>query len=522
MLGSERWNMKQHSLLSRVVLSLATLALLWLVDPRSQPAAARSLADPEVPARAAVAEVGSSRLSIPAAAFVPSVSTYSYENHGRYLKHLAGTPVDETGYYVAPVQLPQGATITRLTFYFKDSTAGQAEASLIQHKHYTNSSTALANLVSSDTWAPGLGSASTSSFTQTPLIDNTLYSYHVSISLPPGGTIWACGIEIDYTPPPQTPASGVLTVPAAAFTPYEDGYAFFNFGWILSHNSGGTLPDQRGWYLAPVHFPHGATVTKMTFYWIRADAQQVGIARLQRSQLGFDTYADMAVASSEPGSGGFIGSSTDSTIDQAVIDNNRFAYWLVLDLPPSSMLGSQVQAFDVEIHFQVPQTTRTRISVPAAAFRPYEDGYDFQDHGRHLFHSHGPGGNSNNGWYMAPLNLRDGVTIKRMSFYWYQNGAQAGVAKLQRTRLGEANYEDLATASSSIATVGNGSSFDATVVGGPIDNSQYAYWIVWDLPANASASTGVHGQAVVLDVSYRVALPLTINNSGPRTRPPAP
>jgi hypothetical protein len=53
----------------------------------------------------------------------------------------------------------------------------------------------------------------------------------------------------------------------------------------------------------------------------------------------------------------------------------------------------------------------------------------------------------------------------------------------------------------------NGSSYDDAINGGPIDNSRYAYWLVWDLPASATATLGVHGHAVAIEYSFRVFLP---------------
>ena len=105
---------------------------------------------------------------------------YSYENHGRFLKHFSGLPGAETGYFVAPVQLPQGAILHSLTFQYKDTvTTGQAVADLERHTHDSLSTTLMAELVSSDTWAPGFGSASTTNFSPTPFIDNNLYSYYL-------------------------------------------------------------------------------------------------------------------------------------------------------------------------------------------------------------------------------------------------------------------------------------------------------------------------------------------------------
>jgi hypothetical protein len=334
----------------------------------------------------------------------------------------------------------------------------------------------------------------------------------VHLSLPPGGLVWGCGIEIEYLPPAQTPTSSTLSVPPAAFAPYEDGYGFGNAGWNLVHNSGAAAAGDRGWYLAPVHLPDGATVTQLVFHWLREDTQVTGTAILQRTLLGADTYENMAEASSTTGAGALMSSTGDTTITGALIDNSTYAYWIVLDLPAAGQAGNHVEAREVDILYQPASASPGIVSIPAAAFRSYEDGYDYENHARHLFHKHSPGGGLDNGWYMAPVSLPDGATVTKMTFYWYRNGTDIGAARLQRTELGEGNYEDLAVAFAPTGSALNGSSSDVFIAGGPIDNSQYAYWLVWDLPANTTATTGVHGQAVVIEYGFRIFLPLILRN----------
>lgn len=501
--------MRQIPLFVRVTLVLGLLIVVLVAGLGGSSTPARAGTGAETQPQSLAIEAGVQRLTIPAAAFSPGTGYYSYENHGRYLKHLGGIPGDPGGYYDAPVILPQGATITRLTLYYRDPGVGQAEAVLIRHQHYSNDATALASVASSDTWTPSFGQVSTTSFGGPLIVDNTLYAYFVALALPAGGTVWACAVEIEYLAPAQAPVTGVVTMPPAAFFPFEDGYSYLNGGWNLAHTSNPARPDGRGWYLAPVHLPDGATVTRMTFYWRRQDTLLQGTAKLQRTILGADTYEDMAVASSEPGAGGFISSTSDTTIQQPVINNALYAYWLILDLPATNVPGADVNARDIEIRFQYPASGQARLSVPAAAFRPYEDGYDFENHARHLLHKHGPGGSLNRGWYLAPVELPDGARIDKMIFYWFRNSTETGQVLLQRTSLGEGNYENLGVAASIPGSAANGSTYDGTIAGGLVDNSRYAYWLLWDLPAGATGTLGVHGQAVTLEYTptYRVYLP---------------
>lgn len=494
--------MTTRSRFVRVFACLLVIGIFFGTNPATHSAAART--------QPSAITAGVQRLTIPAAAFVPGGQYFSYENHGRFLKYFEGASPADTGFFVAPVLLPQGATLTKLTLHYKDGGAGQAGLVLARHTHDSQGSLLIASVDSTDVWAPSYGSVSTTTFGYSAAIDNSLYSYFLNLSLPPGGLVWGCAVEIEYIPPAASPINTTLSVPPAAFSPFEDGYGYTNAGWNLIHNSGSVSAGDRGWYLAPVYLPDGATVTQLVFHWLREDTSQVGTVKLQRTILGADTYQDMAEASSATGTGTLISSTGDTTITGAVIDNSTYAYWIIVDLPAAGQPGNHVEAREVDILYQLPSASSSRVSIPAAAFRPYESGYDYENHARHLFHKHGPEGTLYNGWYMAPVNLPDGVTITKMTFYWYRNGTSTGQAILQRTKLGEGTYENLAVAVAPQGAATNGSSSDTTIAGGLIDNSRYAYWILWDLQAASTAAFGVHGQDVVLAYGFQIFLPLIV------------
>lgn len=450
-------------------------------------------------------------LSIPASSFTPMRGFYNYENHGRYLKYYDNPSDSDPGVFLAPVQLPQGAVITKMTFYFKDPGAGTAFARLNRATHYQLGSIILGGLSSTDLFPPSLGDTSTSSFSPVPVFDNSQYFYFISLELPMGGQVWGHGVALEYTLPEQAVSPGKINIPPAAFSPFEDGYEFF-IGDRMWHNWGPGSSQTNGWYLAPVYFPDGAVVKKMTFYWRRIDATAEAAVHLQRTRLGYDTYQDMAVATSLAGVGDFSSSTIDTTINSPLIDNSQYAYWVVLDIPAATNpFNGVVELQDVEIEYEVPPTSGHLNSVPAAGFRSFEDGYDFQNHGRHLFHSQGPGGGTANGWYLTPLNLPDGNSISSLSFFAYVNSTQAGTVRLQRTEWGTGNYQDLAVIVTGTGDLGNSKFSSNTIIGGPIDNSRYAYWLIWDLPANAIPSVDIQGQAVQISLGYRLNLPLVIH-----------
>ena len=126
--------------------------------------------------------------------------------------------------------------------------------------------------------------------------------------------------------------TGYASIPAAAFRPKEDGYDFTNAGNQLTNND-----DASDNYYAAVQLPHGATVTRMTFYW-RDESSANGQAQLTRDTMtGFSLMAQ-AFTSGDTG----YGSSSATSISDATIDNSQYAYYLYWNLPVSTVKGCGV------------------------------------------------------------------------------------------------------------------------------------------------------------------------------------
>lgn len=128
--------------------------------------------------------------------------------------------------------------------------------------------------------------------------------------------------------------TGYVSIPAAAFRPREDGYDFTNRGNQLSNDDNGS--DQ---YYAPVQLPHGATVTKMTFYYSDSSTSNAS-ASLRRIDLPSGGYTTMASVTSVGSSGP--GHTETTAIDPATIDNSAAAYYLYWMLPDSGTVGFAV------------------------------------------------------------------------------------------------------------------------------------------------------------------------------------
>lgn len=115
------------------------------------------------------------------------------------------------------------------------------------------------------------------------------------------------------------PVTSYVSIPAAAFRPYLDGYAFTNSGHTLTPADASSLN-----YLAEVQLPHGATITNFTFYW--TDGASVdGAASLYRINLN-GTESFMASASTIGGGPGSstTASSSAGSISYATVDNSQY------------------------------------------------------------------------------------------------------------------------------------------------------------------------------------------------------
>ncbi len=123
-----------------------------------------------------------------------------------------------------------------------------------------------------------------------------------------------------------------IAVSAAAFNPMEDGYDYINQGEELWNNDGSS--DH---YAAPIQLPHGATVSKMTFYWWDGSSGADGHCTMYRTTL---TGTEVVVAEAwTDGNAATADSSEDNSIVYATVDNSQYSYYLYWDLPDMVVAG---------------------------------------------------------------------------------------------------------------------------------------------------------------------------------------
>lgn len=136
--------------------------------------------------------------------------------------------------------------------------------------------------------------------------------------------------------------TGYLFVPAAAFGPSTGSTDFANNGESYSGIMMGTGGS------APVYLPHGASVTKVTFYWADSHTTNDGFLEFRRYSPG--STSDVMAVAYTAGYGGTHESSFDNSIDYPTFDNSTFAYYLKWSLPLKD-LSERVIGYAVLIEY---------------------------------------------------------------------------------------------------------------------------------------------------------------------------
>ena len=76
-------------------------------------------------------------------------------------------------------------------------------------------------------------------------------------------------------------------------------------------------------------------------------------SRLQRTTLGLGDYTELATAWTSTGSSSG-GVSSDTTVGGGRVDNSRYAYWVVIDIPSNAFLTNVVRAYQVRLVYSMP------------------------------------------------------------------------------------------------------------------------------------------------------------------------
>jgi hypothetical protein len=134
-------------------------------------------------------------ISVPAAAFRPSVDSFQFSNGGGNLFSNYGAN------YYASVNLPHGSTVTKVTFYYDDDTAsGDVTMTLYHHSLSVDLVYNMAEITSTD---GGYGSDYDDTINDA-VVDNTANTYYLHASFGATGSdlkVKAVLIEYEFTKP---------------------------------------------------------------------------------------------------------------------------------------------------------------------------------------------------------------------------------------------------------------------------------------------------------------------------------
>jgi hypothetical protein len=166
--------------------------------------------------------------------------------------------------------------------------------------------------------------------------------------------------------------------------------------------------------------------------------------------------------------------TSDTTIISPTIDNINYSYWAFVNLP----VGSQ-RLWAVTIEYTPPAIDGDKWAISPAAFTPSKDNYDYQNHGRWLFHLHDEDGLQDDGTYVAPVLLPQGARIDSLWATFYDGTTvYSGTAVLMRESLTESVVvSELSSTGSYGYTTPNDGYLDTFV-----DNQNYIYMVFWRLP----------------------------------------
>jgi hypothetical protein len=136
--------------------------------------------------------------------------------------------------------------------------------------------------------------------------------------------------------------TGYISIPPAAFTANYDSALVSNY----LRNVGPAAADFYG----SVQLPQGVTITNATSYWYDVDSQDI-LCYLCRTPVNSTSFSLMASLHSHD-DGGW-GSTVDTTISSADIDNSQYTYFVFVEIINNSPTDNLLLSF-VTIGFAYP------------------------------------------------------------------------------------------------------------------------------------------------------------------------
>jgi hypothetical protein len=272
----------------------------------------------------------------------------------------------------------------------------------------------------------------------------------------------------------------VITIPAAAFRPNQDGYTYDNAGYWLKHSSfGGICPSGcDATYYAPVHLPHTAIITGMTAYIEDNNPAYHATVDLMEGVLanGSVSFPYIASVSSPAGINSGFTPYSQSGLSSGV-DNANHAYYLRYSTPMEQTSSDEINLAGVQISYlEYAPATTSYFSLTGADFTPFADEVDYSNSGVSL-----ENGQAHEWDFQAGVIVPHGARLDQMTFYYRKNSEKTVSANLCRVDDFQGNYTCLSSLASATGS-GYGSTI-SPVFSHNVNNIFYAYWLFYRFEA---------------------------------------
>lgn len=143
--------------------------------------------------------------------------------------------------------------------------------------------------------------------------------------------------------PTGGPSISPISVPASAFLPTDDQTDYtVDYGRLLRRTS-----LTIGYFYAPVFFPHGVTVTKLTLFAYRDDYS--ASVKIELHRVSFQSVSDALCGVTANWGDGY-GNHYDDTIESAQVDNSLYSYCLLCRISPNDSVND-VRFIRAQIEF---------------------------------------------------------------------------------------------------------------------------------------------------------------------------
>ncbi len=120
-----------------------------------------------------------------------------------------------------------------------------------------------------------------------------------------------------------TPKTGYLQIPPAAFMPNRGDRGYFIDGQKIA-----PVMAEMTCFVAPINLPHAATLTRLTFWYTRANGTRFDL-NVSRQRMS-DGDTDSVFTSSPAVTGTVRQARSVSVVDESVevVDNQGYNYWI--------------------------------------------------------------------------------------------------------------------------------------------------------------------------------------------------